>query len=372
MPPKYGQIKGFIQDAIDEGRWSAGGRLGTMRELCEEFGTSLMTLDRAMRELVTEGVLVRQPNRGFYVSEQPDQLNGTIMVVIHKLDTATSFPAFVSGIEQVARSRNYHVNIFCMHNQVELCMEAAKRAVCLQAKGVIYAPGGGGKAFQSNADALNLMQSHNLPIVLAGHCDLKGFESLPRVSSDHDMAARRLAEHLLCLGHRRIGIVGKGPSSDHSRIANGCRAVFEEHGHAICDRNIHFVPDDGFVPAAVRQLMTSDEKVDAIFAIGDDLAAITISTLRELHLSVPADVAVVGFGDYPVCRYLPVSLTTMRVRHEEEGALTAGLLLDIIEKHVGENRQIEVPCDLVVRQSCGMGYIPRNLKTGAASIAATI
>lgn len=359
----YKEICQLILREIESGRWQLGDRLGTMKDLSQEFDTSLVTLDRALRELVSEGVLLHEPNKGVRLAGQSHGLRGTIMLVVHSLNSATSFPDFVAGAEQIARSRKYHVGIFCIHNQVDMCLEAVKRAVCLKVKGVIYAPGGGGTDFRRNSQALDYLRVHHIPVVLAGHCDLDEALSLPRVASDHEKAARVLAAHLVRMGCRRFRILGTSPNSDHERIFDGFRSVLEENGIAIRSQDIQFVPDMSWVAGAVRQIWAASDRPDVIFAIGDDYAAATLQCLREMNVNVPDEVAVVGFGDYPICRFLAIPLTTMHIRHKEEGALAAGLLIDTIEGRTTDITQIDVPCDLVVRQSCGAGHLPALRQT---------
>lgn len=360
MAKQYREVRALILREIEKGRWKAGDRLGTMKDLSGEFETSLVTLDRALRELVNDGVLIHEPNKGVRMAERAGILNGTIMLVIHNLDPATTFPDFVAGAEQVVQNRKYHLSIFCMHNQVDLCMEAAKRAVCMKAKGVIYAPGGGGTDFQRNGEVLSFLRSHNMPIVLAGHCDIDEARLVPSVASDHEKAARVLAAHLIRMGYRRYCIIGHTPNSDHDRIFKGFKSVLYDNGIELKDHDFQFCPDVTWVPGVVRRIWMSAERPEVIFSIGDDFAAAVIAGLREMGTSVPEDIAVVGFGDYPVCRYLPVPLTTMRIRHKEEGALAAGLLMDQIEGIASRITRIDVPCDLIVRQSCGSGYLPKQ------------
>ena len=105
--------------------------------------------------------------------------------------------------------------------------------------------------------------------------------------------------------------------------------------------------------AEVKQFFHSQEPPEAIFAFGDASAAESMLGLAELGLAVPKDVAVVGFGDFPISQFAATPLTTMRVRFREIGELACGMLLDLVDGSGDPTRRIELECELVVRRSCG-------------------
>ncbi len=71
--PVYRQIKAYITEQISAGRWHAGTKIPTEAALVKQFDTSRMTVHRAMRELATQGLLVRKQGRGTFVAQQKQQ-----------------------------------------------------------------------------------------------------------------------------------------------------------------------------------------------------------------------------------------------------------------------------------------------------------
>ena len=94
-----------------------------------------------------------------------------------------------------------------------------------------------------------------------------------------------------------------------------------------------------------------------------------------MGLRVPEDIAIVGFDDLPFAEHMDPPLTTVRQPLAEEGRAAVRLLMDKIEGRLACERQEVLPCQLVVRRSCGakgepMKSTPRIRKT-ADQVAAT-
>lgn len=351
----YQSVKEGISKAIQRGRYSPGDRVGPLRTLSEEFESSIVTVDRAVRELAREGVLVREPNRGFYVSSENRTIKGFVSAIIATLRAETSFPNFLNGVEQSFKARRYQVSLCTTQNDLEQAMAGARWAVQTGSQGVIYVPVSGGVQFDRNREVLEYLSGHNIPVAIAGHCRLEGTHEYSNVTSAHRRGGYEMARHLLGRGLRRIALLGAVPNQDHLEIIEGYKQALAEYGVSFDERDLHFLRPDEQASVLAKKLFAGGNRPEAMFCLADGLAGEAMLGLAELGLSVPDDAAVVGFGDFPICRYLPVPLTTVRVRHEEEGHLLANMLIDRIEGSDGPARHIEVPCDLVVRKSCGAG-----------------
>lgn len=88
--------------------------------------------------------------------------------------------------------------------------------------------------------------------------------------------------------------------------------------------------------------------------VGNDTVAIgAISAIAESGLRVPDDVAVIGFDDIPLARFIVPPLTTIRVPVEDMARRAGGMVMRLIEgEELGEHRVL-LPTELVVRHSCG-------------------
>ena len=184
-----------------------------------------------------------------------------------------------------------------------------------------------------------------------------------RVRTDEERAARGAVEHLVRLGHERIGHITFAPDSYLATGARyrGYRAALEQAGLA-CDPSAvafgHFSAASGARSAA--DLFARRPDLTALFCGNDTVALGALSALADAGRRVPDDVAVVGFDDIPTARFLMPALTTVRSSAVEHGRRAMELLHDLIERRTPSTRNVELATELVVRRSCGA---PASLRT---------
>lgn len=173
----------------------------------------------------------------------------------------------------------------------------------------------------------------------------------PSVASDEYGGARAMAEHLIGLGHRRIGLVG-GPE-DH--IAAAVRVVaFREAARGRAD--LLFQPGDFTFEgglAAGEALLAMADPPSAIFATNDFMAAGVVTAATRRGLKVPEDISIAGFDDSAVVRFLWPPLTTVRQPiRKMAGAAVEYLIAQASGAELPE-RHAELASELVVRASTG-------------------
>lgn len=174
------------------------------------------------------------------------------------------------------------------------------------------------------------------------------------VTLDEQLAVVEMMDHLVGLGHRRIGHIKGHPLHGASewRLA-GYREGLKRAGlkfdpSLVVDGEFSF--DSGV--AAAGKLLALAQRPTAIFAANDDMAAGTIHVACEMGLSVPRDISVCGFDDTPVSRQIFPSLTTVRQPSHDMGRIAAGELLKAIRSR-DEGGMVHVPHALQLRQSTG-------------------
>jgi LacI family transcriptional regulator len=168
--------------------------------------------------------------------------------------------------------------------------------------------------------------------------------------------ALEMVRHLVTLGHLRIAIIkGAERNFDAAERLRGYRAALVEAGFVLSPELE--VPGDfsevsGF--RAIDVLIRRPPLPTAVFAANDSMAIGALSALRRAGLRVPEDVAVAGFDDIPMARYMDPALSTVRV---DIGALgehaTLRLLAAIREKETHQYGVEIFPTTLVLRRSCG-------------------
>jgi LacI family transcriptional regulator len=179
---------------------------------------------------------------------------------------------------------------------------------------------------------------------------------LPSVDSDSLGGAVRATEHLLGLGHRRIGFVGGVPGhSQWSRLREqGFRQAMAA-AEVPVDEALVLLPDDrpGHTADRLRTLLLRQDRPTAIFTAYDTSAIAALDVARDLGLSVPEDLSVVGFGDIPESARTEPPLTTVGQSIQEMGAAAVRLLTGLLDRPARDETQVRLPTRLVVRQTTG-------------------
>jgi DNA-binding LacI/PurR family transcriptional regulator len=179
--------------------------------------------------------------------------------------------------------------------------------------------------------------------------------AFPRVNGDDVAGGRVAAEHLVALGHRRIGFIGDEPenpfgfTSSHDRQA-GLNAALREHGIAMPEARVGLGAHGRYEARDLaRRMLTGDDRPSAIFAASDTQALGVIAAAHDLGLRVPDDLSVIGYDDVEAAEY--VGLSTVRQQLFDSGWLGAVLLLGEIGPAREGARLVELTPELVVRET---------------------
>lgn len=221
--------------------------------------------------------------------------------------------------------------------------------------------------FSNRADGLLLFDASldaeelsNLPLVrnmlpLVVVCDELLDPHFHTVTTDNFAAAQRTVQHLVELGHTRIGHVRGRPIKN---LANQRWLGFQAALHAagLPLRSEWIFQGDHSIPtgyAAGHEFARLSERPTGMFVANDEMAIGFISAIREHGLDCPRDVSVIGFDDIAVARHFAPPLTTMRQPREQIGRIATEALIDILEGTPFERDPLRVvlTSELVVRSS---------------------
>ncbi len=196
------------------------------------------------------------------------------------------------------------------------------------------------------------MAASQVPVVVID-AHSPALDVLPRVVGD-DVAGGALAtRHLLELGHRRIAFVGDAFENPFGFTS--ARDRYAGYEQTLCEWGIEVRPELVALGAHGRyearelgqRLLSAAERPTAIFASSDTQALGVLTAARELGLSVPRDVSIIGYDDIWTADY--VGLTTVRQQLFESGRVGAETLLREIEGRAPVPPLIELPPSIVVR-----------------------
>lgn len=182
-------------------------------------------------------------------------------------------------------------------------------------------------------------------------CMERQWENLPSIVFEKRDGVAKLMDHLIQLGHQRIGFIGM----PDARLAGYRQALFMNNLTSNPDWIIHpggtNATAEGYEGAL--QMLENDEVPTAIFAVSDELAVGVIRGLQDKGLNVPKDIAVVSYDDIDIAAYLQPALTTIRNPKRRMGSRAVRLLQDRAENSDDPPVAIVLPSELIIRESCG-------------------
>ncbi|HET7558532.1 MAG TPA: LacI family DNA-binding transcriptional regulator [Limnochordia bacterium] len=270
------------------------------------------------------------------------------------------YSRIVAGVDAATHLHQYSLVLYITHSDRN--REAAAVTAAAERR---Y---DGGIIFQRRLSSKQMagMAGSGTPMVLLSRHD----PSLPldSVRIDDVDGGFKAARHLVRAGHRRIGFIGGFPEEQETiDRRRGFESALAEHQVAL---EPHWCWTGDFTEAAGRKAAAAiarrppGERPTAIVAANDRMAIGLIQACRELGLSVPGDLAVVGYDDIDACRYLSPQLTTVRQPTYEMGNEAARLLIARLEDTSRAPVELLLKTELVVRASCGAAV--RNDEGGGA------
>lgn len=209
----------------------------------------------------------------------------------------------------------------------------------------------------SRDDALGRLSSR-IPLVLTNR-EVLGLD-VDRVVSDNILGARLAIEHLISLGHRTIGYItsDRQVSTVEDRLTGYRQALEAADLPVEAELMVRVDASIEAATVATRRMFELRPDVTALFVYNDFMAVGVLSTLLEMGLRVPNDIAIVGFDDIVYAPYLRVPLTTVSQQTDAIGQTAAQLLIARMEDPSRAPQRIVLEPHLVVRASTVGGASP--------------
>jgi DNA-binding LacI/PurR family transcriptional regulator len=336
----------------------------TLRDIAARAGVAPMTVSRIINRSGYVSAEMRERVQPFIdeLEYLPNELarslkrQHTRVVGILLPDIANPFSAELArSIQQVLLENQYSSFISTTEQSGEAEIAALRAFFEHRVDGIIVAT----METKAGDDALRQFIRRGMPIVTIG----RALSQLPvdRVTTDNWRGAYEAVEHLISLGHKRIAFIGASLiNAGRLRRFQGFADALRDNGITISEELI-VGPKADFGPAystyeagyqGMRQLIALTTRPSAVFARNDYTAFGAIYAARDQGLSVPDDIAVMGFDNIPMAAYSIPPLTTIEQPTAELGHKAASMLLERLNGQVGgDGREICFPCRLVVRAS---------------------
>lgn len=332
----------------------------TLEEVAKLAGVSSATVSRVInnyphvRNNVRQRVLEVIEETGYQpniaarslASNRTNVIGLVIPNSVSNFFTDPYFPRLTEGISHTCNENDYVLSLF-IFNSREIERKLFPRVtrpglvdgIIIQSTGL-------------NEEAISYVSGGDIPFVVAGRPINAPGASF--VDVDNVSGANKATTHLIQLGRKRIAtITGALDTSVGIDRLQGYRQAINNHGFEIDEALIeegNFTELSSYY--ATKRLITLNP--DAIFVASDTMAVGVMRALREENISVPKDIALVGFDDLPPAINAVPALTTVRQPIYRFGNKLVEALLDILKNGPKPPRRIIFETELVIRESCGM------------------
>ena len=324
--------------------------MASIKEVATIAGVSVATVSRALAnpEKVSEATRAKVNRAIEATGYRPNLLarnfrsSRSYCVVVMVPDiTNPFFSRVIKAIEDRAQQRGYAVLLGDTRDQHSREQEYVKRVETRLADGLIQ--------LRPSEVAI---EGNPIPIVYACGCTNVAQSS---VIIDNQVAAKKLVDYLLSLGHKRIAVLTGLRENPHTaeRLA-GYKAALIEAGIAIRD---DYILEGDFTMGAGQdtaiRAMALAEPPTALFCMSDQMAMGAIQALQARGIKVPDEVSVAGFDNIEYSAFWHPAITTVAQPAEEIGKRAIDMLLTMIEdSHYNVSNKV-LPTQLIVRESTG-------------------
>lgn len=309
----------------------------TINDLARRLGISKSTVSRALKDHPDVGMATRKKVKDLAkeLNYQPNVLASNLAsrhskiigVVVPEIARQHFFASALQGIEQVAKKSGYTIMI-CQSNETE--EEEIQQTQILRNNRVAGLLVSLSRETRNYEHLLSIKNS-GTPVVLF---DRVAEElNVSQVMVDDEKGAYEITKHLLEQGYKDIAhLSGPMNLSISRKRYNGFIRAIKEFGQSVSDTYVYEcnrLSQD--TKEAIDKLLTSERRPQAIFAMHDYIAIITVQYLQEKGFKVPEDIAVAGFAGDPVTNIITPKVTTMHQPAYEIGEYATQQLIKEIE-----------------------------------------
>lgn len=308
----------------------------TIKDIAKALGISTSTVSRALsdawdvkretRDMVLEMARKLNYHPNLNAKNLQNKRTGTVGIIIPEFGVSSFFPNVVMGIQEVLYQENYHMFITQSNESRQQELENLRHLREHMVEGIIISTTNEG----GNEEAYKELIDSGMPLVFFNRCPKT--LSAPKVLIDDCLMAEKAVEHLISTGRRRIlHLLGPVNLEVSAMRARGFANALSRHG---LDPEGRTRPAGIFIKdgqAAMESILAEGgELPDAIFCFNDPVAIGAMKALKNAGISIPRDIAIVGFSEGSMATVVEPQLTTVLQPMKEMGREAARLLLDRI------------------------------------------
>ena len=364
MASKYKALYEELKDQIVRGAIKPGAQLPAQRELARQRSIHVMTAARALEELARAGYVVREVGRGTFVQDplswrtgpgrEKKGVRNIALILVRCQQDQPGYSELLGCILDAATSNNCALRLWKVQGESYSDEDRDAWKAC---DGLIVT----GTAQQSVVLEIAWL---GVPLVLIGASaypeQLAG--RVGHVDIRYDRGAEVAVEHLIALGHCRIGLGTGGTPEDrrHTDFREGYRAALAWHHIQFDPELVHVCADPSNDPCesiagrrVARRLLSLSKPPTAIVCVTDTMAYGVCAEAAGRGLSIPRDLSVTGQDDLLTSRDWTPPLTALHTWRRERGETAVELLISQINNPKQECRTILFEPKLIKRGSTG-------------------
>lgn len=344
---KYEKIFEDIKMLIEGGSLRPGFKIPTELELMNEYNVSRITAQKAINMLVSLGMVYRIPGKGSFVTvpkiapETTGQNMQYVTVIVPY--NGHDMMEVISGIEDELSHNGIRLVLGITNGDVNKERNLIMNALDSGSAGLIIYPIEG----MNNKDLYIRLLAEEYPLVILDKPPFETFCTL--VSSNSFSGAFAITEYLIHKGHKDIAFSGYHLTYSQTgkfRYSGFCEAMRK---HNLKVREEYVIDSDDFL-MGIWGLLTK-QRPTALFCFNDLMAIDAIKIAKELGLSVPEDISIVGFDDNILSEKFLPALTTVRQDYVQQGLVAGRLMKEKLLENSRVQTQIYLPVDFVERES---------------------
>jgi DNA-binding LacI/PurR family transcriptional regulator len=346
--PQYFQLQTWLKEQIHHGVFKVEDKIPTEEELVQLTGLARATVRQAIQNLTNMGYLVRKKGLGTFVTKPNISPQKQVIIGLIVPDIRSGYaPELARGAEDEA-ARSKHSLILCSSDDLYIKADFhANRLIENSVSGVIFVPTASSDS--KNRTIVQKFQEKNIPVVLADRTI--PYLDLDHVTTDNFEGAYNLTNYLIKKGHKKISFVYSNIFSTEKLRFNGYKKALEDNGIQY-DPSIvvsHTGPynEEQFSKYA-QAILKQKKRITAVFAGHDRIALTFYLVARDMGLSFPEDLSIVGYDDLD---FETLSLTTMHQPIYEMGIESVKLIDSRINGEKNGHQSIVLKSYLIERES---------------------
>ncbi len=350
----YEQIENDIKSKINKGELKIGDQIRSQSQLSKEYNVSLITVKKALSNLINEGILFSRVGKGTYIARKAKAVDiskhKSIGLVLRDL-RHPFFSMIVHSVEEKAYQVGYNILLSNSSGRIDKEESQISHFEDIGVSGLVIASM---SLLYRATDNIIKLHKGNFPYVMVSYME---DPDIYYVGTDNEKGAFMATEHLIKLGYERIGYVNGGEGNLLGLLRKkGYEKALKKYQKEMNSKLIFnlSLTEDRFKSGykLSKEFLNLNIKPDALFFY-TDLAALGFQQgVTDLGLKVPDDVAIVGFDNIDLSKYASAPLTTIEQNANKIGELAVESVIKRIEGKETSVRTILEP-KIIIRSSCG-------------------